>query len=281
MAYARRLVAVALLFCCSSCGGGSSSSITPSATPKPITSQTVSITTFNQQVSLPTVGGYGSSILLPVSNSGNATVSITVSTVAIASTALSSVRETTQYSSNPLLYIYITPHESLNLSGFPALDVTPPAVASNTNYFLSYGDPAVSGANLVPFYRGPAVISGSTLSFPAGTTPLMLTANTTYTLALFGVPLPSAPLSISTAQVELTEIGQAADLSINEQQYSGAFAISVANPDIVAATVSGMSLHLVAKAAGASRVSIHDSYGQEADVDVTVTLSDVVIHTKR
>lgn len=281
VAYARRFAALAGLFCCASCGGGSAPSTVSPVTPKPITSQTISVSTFNQPVPLPTVGGYGSSIMLPVGNAGNSVVSITVSTVAIAPAALSSVREAAQTSSSYLLYIYITPHETLSLSGFPALDVTPPSIASNTNYFLAFGDPPVSGVDLLPFYRGPASISGGTLSFPAGATPITFAANTTYTLALFGVPLPAAPLSLSSAQVELTAIGQSTDLRIDEPQYSGAFTVSVVDPSVVTATVSGNNLHLVAEAAGTSKVSIHDSYGQEADVTVTVTLADVVIHTKR
>lgn len=281
VAYVQRVAAIALLFCCASCGGGGSTSVVSPSTPNPITSQTISATISNQPISLPSVGGYASSITFPVTDAENQAVSITVSTAAIASSALSTVRQAAASASGPLLYIYITPHAALNLSGFPALNVTPPSIAANTNYFLAFGDPAVSGVNLVPFYRGPASISGTTLSFPAGTTSITFAPNTTYTLALSGVPLPSSPLSVSSAQVELTAIGQATDLRIDEPQYNGGFTVYVADPNVVKATVSGNSLHLVAKSAGKSRVVLHDSYGQEADVDVAVTLADVVIHTKR
>lgn len=199
----RSFLAFALVFA-AACSGGSGSSpapgsaptltpapiVTPTFAPPTIATTQVRTATTPVTVPLPSVGGFGGSILIPGDTHTAGTVlTITASTSVPPAAQAHARRPQDATVSTPLLYLTVTAQGASQLFAQPGFSITlPPNVTTaGTAFYLSVFDPQHPNSN---YLIGPGTLSQNTLTFVTGSSALTFTAGQTYAFVLFGLNSP-------------------------------------------------------------------------------------------
>jgi hypothetical protein len=176
----------------------------------------------------------------------------------------------------------------------PSNDILP-----GVAYYLAFYDPTNPGLGLQLGFAGPAMVSGSTLTFISSTSSLTLVAATTYIFVLYGIsssapsptPIPTAtaaptgggsfsltfptpaPVVCSPAPVDIT-VGQTTTITCAAQLYSSTLAVMVNNPAIASVVqVNQQSLTLfnvTGLVAGTTTASLQTKAGGVGSIVITV-----------
>jgi virginiamycin B lyase len=206
------LLFVTVLAACGGGGGASAPSLplsspTPTIAPAAQASVTVHLSASPVFVTLPNVGAFGGSMLLPADPAAAGTaVVITISTVvpSYVSTRLRAWHPMDAATYTPILYFTVTAQGAAVLANSPGFSISGVTPAANMEYFLSIFDPANPASNVLV---GPGVANGSSLNFQLGSNALTFTDSETYEFALFGLPVttptPTPPPAVPFQQFPL------------------------------------------------------------------------------
>jgi hypothetical protein len=178
------------------CGGGTGSSPSdafPYAQQPTTGPASASFSGAPQNVTLPATAGYSGTAVLPPATTGAGTA-VTLS-AGISPPGADPVLAPTRTGSGPapipLIYLGIVPAATVSLPSLPSFTITlPPDIATGPNFYLGLYDPAKQLAGYALATEGPAMVSGSTLTFNAPAAPITLQANQTYALSLYAIPTP-------------------------------------------------------------------------------------------
>ncbi len=176
-----------------------------------------------------------------------------------------------------LLYLGIYSDTTISLPAAPAFTILVPAtsVFADANYYLALYDPTRSSAGWLYGFEGPAVVTGTTVTFASNPCPFTFAEKQpSYYFALFvlpqnsvqptpqpsepacqpmqspppvtpsptpngggniviNIPTPS-PVLCTPSSIDL-EVGKTFQMSCTENEYSGPFALTVADPTIASA----------------------------------------------
>ena len=164
-----------------------------------------------QTVTLPSVGGFSGTVLIPADTEDPGTVlTLTASTVVPtglqnrARSAMAARRVPFASIYSPLLYLTMNAGAASQLYSQPGYNIDLPTNMSTAGmaFYLSVFDPANSSSN---YLIGPATVSGGTVSFQTGSTALTFTSGETYAFELFEIPGTSPTPNPSTSPSNIHE----------------------------------------------------------------------------
>jgi hypothetical protein len=232
------------------CGGGSGGSngavpaiVASSPTPAP-QSTTISVQPGSQSALLP-AAGYSGSISLPAATSGTGSVSATLSMTPPGSlVALQGFRRATSVGTSALVYLSLSSSHALSFGSFPTLSFTLPAApVAGASYYLAFFDGGNPSLGWQGGFIGPAVISGSTLSFTAPAQTLTLTPGAFSIFALYILTAPTAtPSSAPTPTTAPTTAPNAPAPSASPSNAAPAPQASGSSAPAAANTLTGIWL---------------------------------------
>jgi sugar lactone lactonase YvrE len=194
--------AVALTVGVAACGGGASNSATPitiGAAANTTSSTTFAVTTQAETHVLPSLGGFSSSVSLQaVSAPAGTTMTVTGSLTAPQGFKLTQSAERQPQDGTLEVFFYqtFTPSQTITLSGQPGLTITLPVSVDPTGrqFFYALSDPTQTGVAAFFNVRGPAIVSGHTVTFAPSASPITLVGGQQYVLAFYattGLPGPT------------------------------------------------------------------------------------------
>jgi hypothetical protein len=104
------------------------------------------------------------------------------------------------------------------------------------------------------------------------------TATPTSTPTPTPTPTPG-PLALGTNSIQFTATGQIQDVSITDPGYGGVYTANSTSSTVATATiVAGQAVRVTAGVAGTTTVTVTDSLGHQATINVGVTTTGGVIH---
>lgn len=286
----------AILASCGGGGGGGSSSPVPvpvvtatpscptgySGTPPNCTAPSTgsaAITTSTQsvQVSVPPVGGFGGTAIIPPANTA-ASMTLFASTTAPAGVPVLSIRHHMTTANTPYVYYILQANAAVTLSGTLELDLTAPAGLSTTqNYYLA----ALYVDGTWGTIGGPATASSGTLKLSAPIPQLQFSAGNAIAIALYsGSPVYYGNITVDPATVALMDLNAVQNVTLGDTNpHATTFTIDASTCNGIA-TVKQTSLttfQFAAAALGTCSVTASDNLGHSTAIPVSVQTTSVVI----
>jgi subtilisin family serine protease len=253
----------ATIVACSGGGGGSSGgggggfvpTPTPAATATPATSNsaTYAITTSGEAVALPPAGGYTGTITVPpVNQSASLTIADNLSVQGgnpvlqgvlkrAAAAWNPSLKQPQSATNTPMLYFSFTSNLTVTGSATPGFSVTVPVIGTGPYYIAAF----IGGQWQTVL--GPGTISGSTITFAAGSGAFQLAANTPLYLALYTGGVIATPTPAATSTPSATPTVQPT------VQPASACTFNNTNPQSVGAQSEGLVRRYVASGSSGPR----------------------------
>ncbi len=274
------------------CGGGGATLpvLTPSPGPAACASASCATTTAAlvsnssaaQTVALPSLAGFGGTVVFPAGTQapGGASLQLTLETAPADVAALQSAlrRPAAVGTTNAQLYVVLRPAQTITLPAFPTFSFDLPAAAASAalDEYVAFYDGAQGGYRAL---YGPARAVGGVVTFTGSSAPLVLAAGQTYAFALYGLPTTGDPVA-APATVAFVTPGQTQTVTVSEPNYAGTFSARSSDPAIVTVTpAAGTSFTLTAGAtAGATTVVVTDAAGRATPIAVGLTVTSGAIH---
>ena len=191
----------------------------------------------------PATNGYAGSIIYPTGSgtvNGNVTADPPASLPALLSTARTSEAKTQATGNTPLFYVAYT--GSAKLSGIPGVSFTLPAATTGVTYYEAEWN---GSAWLTLTAGGNANISGTTVTFNAGATPVTLTSGTPLYFAIYSgskISLGAAPTATPSGGTGPTGPNAIADPGFESGTYT-----PLVSPATATVTTTGWSACSISK----------------------------------
>ncbi|MBV8809583.1 MAG: hypothetical protein JO033_12995 [Acidobacteriaceae bacterium] len=179
------------LLAVAACSKNSGSGSVPAPTPTPPTSVTFTVAAGGSTQSIPGSFGYTGSMVFPPALSGVGAQITIAETGGLPPSGAPSLGPPNA----PLLYFNLTATQNVTFSGFPAITITIPNSITTTGFqfYIAFFDVSNPSAGWVTQFRGPATVSGQTLTFAGSNTPFTMKAGQSYDFVLYAVQQGATP----------------------------------------------------------------------------------------
>ncbi|MBV9149983.1 MAG: hypothetical protein JO024_08960 [Candidatus Eremiobacteraeota bacterium] len=179
------------LLAVAACSKNSGSGSLPAPTPTPPTSITFNVAAGGSSQPIPASFGYTGSIIFPPATAGAGTPFTITETGPNPPSGAPSLG----LPNAPLLYFNFVASNNVTFTGFPGISITIPSSITTTGqqFFIAFFDTTNPAAGWITNYRGPATVSGQTLTFPGSSTPFTFKAGQSYDYVLYAVQKGATP----------------------------------------------------------------------------------------
>jgi len=173
------------------CSKSSNSGSVPAPTPTPPTSVTFNVAAGGSAQAIPASFGFTGTFTFPRALAGAGSPFTISETGGLPPSGAPSLGPP----NSPLLYFTFVATQNVTFAGFPAITITIPSSITTTGeqFFIAFFDTSNPGAGWITGFRGPATVSGQTVTFPVGSTPYTLKAGVSYDFVLYAVQQGATP----------------------------------------------------------------------------------------